>query len=304
MSNTECKCGNEKAWDSKSCPECQNNNNRRNYIGGSEIAAVMGQSRWKTPLQVWAEKTGEVPPEDISDKEHVQLGTELEDFVAKKFERVTGMKVRKAPKRYIHPDYPFMRCQVDRLITGTDYLLEVKTCSAWKEKEWEGEEIPIEYILQVTWQLMVTGRKVGYIAVLIGGQKFRWKKIEADYKLMATLKQGTIDFWEMVQDKTPPMAMAQDNDFMVKLYPEAEDKLLEASQDVNDAIGALQLIKAEQISLAKKRKEIEAKIKAIIGEACGLETEEYLAKWTPTKATTYTVNKKAGRMLRIKKKGA
>ena len=55
---------------------------RRKYIGGSDIASVMMMSRWKTPLTLWLEKTGEIEPDDLSDNEAVQLGVELEDFVA------------------------------------------------------------------------------------------------------------------------------------------------------------------------------------------------------------------------------
>ena len=44
---------------------------RSEYIGGSDIASVMGLSRWKTPLQLWAEKTGNIPQEDLSDKEYI-----------------------------------------------------------------------------------------------------------------------------------------------------------------------------------------------------------------------------------------
>ncbi len=164
--------------------------NRKDFIGGSDISAVMGVSRWCTPLQLWAEKTGEVEPEDISEKEHVHFGHVLEDVVAKEFEQRTEKKVRRSPQIYQDNTLPYMRCQVDRLVTGTDELLEAKTCSAWGAKDWEGEEIPIEYILQVSWQLMITGRKVGYIAVLIGGQKFVWKEIKADYKLF-----GDMNIW-------------------------------------------------------------------------------------------------------------
>ena len=63
---------------------------RRQYIGGSDIAAVMGMSRWKTPLTLWLEKTGEIESTTNSNNEAVELGRELEDFVAKKFTRVTG----------------------------------------------------------------------------------------------------------------------------------------------------------------------------------------------------------------------
>ncbi len=280
-------------------------NDRKGYIGGSDIAAVMGLSRWKTPLMLWAEKTGEVQPEDLSDKEYVELGTELEDFVAKKFERKAELKVRRAPKTYIHKEYDFMRCHVDRLITLTDYVLSCKTCSAWKEKEWEGEEIPTEYILQLNWELGLTERSVGYIAVLIGGQKFRYKKIDFDNELFDSQIKAAVSFWQMVKDKTPPIAEAADNSFMVELYPTAGEAIKEASQDVTDAVAALQLIKAEIIEAEKKKDEIEVKLKEIIGVNAGIKTPEYTVKWLNVKGSTFTVTKKDSRMLRItKNKGA
>lgn len=278
---------------------------RKGYIGGSDIAAVMGVSRWKTPLQLWAEKTGQVEPEDLSDKEYVELGSELEDFIAKKFEKKTGLKVRRAPQIYKNGDCDWMRCQVDRLVTGTDDLLECKNASAWKEKEWAGEEIPVEYILQVSWQLMITGRKTGYIAVLIGGNKFIWKKIEADRELFDKMIDAAAKFWEMVQNKIPPVAEADDNRFMVELFPKAGDQIKAASQEVTDAIAMLQQTKAQIIELEKTKDEIEAKLKAVIGDAAGIRTPEFTAKWVNIKGSTYTVKKPDSRQLRItKNKGA
>ena len=140
--------------------------NRHEYIGGSDISAIMGMSRWKTPLKLWAEKTLKLPAPDLSDNEAVELGKDLEEFVAQKFSSKTGKQVRRAPKMYSHSDFPFMVAHVDRLITGSDELLECKTCSAFKADEWEYEtieeeqpdgtikkvqieKIPQEYILQV-----------------------------------------------------------------------------------------------------------------------------------------------------------
>jgi putative phage-type endonuclease len=276
-------------------------NDRKDYIGGSDISAVMGLSRWKTPLQLWAEKTGAVEPEDISNKDAVKWGNRLEEVCASAFEEESGLKVRRAPQLYVSKDYPFMRCQVDRLITGTDDLLEIKTASAWKEKEWEGEEIPQEYILQVQWQLMITGRKTGYIAVLIGGQKFLWKKIEADYSIFQSMIESAVSFWKMAQEKTPPMAMPDDNSFIVELYPKGDDRMVEASQDISDAIKQLQLLKAEEIKIKEEKEKIEVKIKEAIKDLGGIKTPEYLVKWSFVRGSTFTVTKKDSRQLRVTK---
>lgn len=251
---------------------------RKLYIGGSDIAAVMGVSRWESPLQLWAVKTGKLEPEDLSGKEYVELGTELEDFVAHKFERKTGMKVRRAPKRYIHKDYNFCRCQVDRLLEGTDELLECKTCSAWKAKEWGGEEIPLEYILQVMWQLGITGRSIGHIAVLIGGQAFKHKKIEFDQELFEKMVKAAVEFMEFVKKDTPPMAVGADNYFISELYP-ANDEQIQDIEELNDSVGLLQETKMHIDELKKQQDELEAKIKQRIGENLGFKTSKYFVSW-------------------------
>jgi len=268
---------------------------RKNYIGGSDIAAAMGLSRYKTALTLWAEKTGNIEQKDLSDVEYVQLGSELEDFIAKKFEKVTGMKVRRAPQRYIHKEYPFMACQVDRLVTGTDELCECKNVSAWKVKEWEGEEIPMEYILQVSWQLMITGRKVGYIAVLMGGNAFKYKKIEADQELFDKMIQGARTFWQMVQDKTPPVACADDNDALVALYPKSNEQI-QAVEEMNDCIATLQKTKSDIKDLELQKDTLEAKLKDTIKDNLGIKTTEYIVKWQPQTVSklNYDALKEAG----------
>ena len=253
-------------------------NDRTKFLGGSDIAAAMGLSRYTTPLKLWAIKTGQIPEDDLSDIEYVQLGSELEEFIAKKFERKTEMKVRRAPQRYISKKYPFMACQVDRLITGTDELCECKNVNAWRAKEWENEEIPIEYILQVSWQLMITGRKVGYLAVLIGGNRFIYKKIEADQELFDKMTEAALKFWDMVENKTPPIACGDDNETLLAIYPKSTEQL-QAVEEMNDCIATLQKTKFDIKELEAHKDELEAKLKEVIGDNLGIKTKEYIVKW-------------------------
>ena len=262
---------------------------RKSFIGGSDIAAVMGMSRWVTPLQLWSEKTGKVEAPDLSDNQAVEMGIELEESVARLWTKRTGRKVRRAPKNYTHKKFDYMRCQVDRLVEGTDELLECKTASAWKEKEWEDEEIPAEYILQVQWQLGITGRSVGHIAVLIGGQKFVYKEIKADPELFAKMLKEAIKFWSMVEMKTPPMAAGDDNDFIIKLHPENDEQLQEM-QEMNDSIALLQQLKEDIKNILEQKDEVEAKLKQVIGDNLGIETSDYKLTWK--KQTTTRLDQK------------
>ena len=270
--------------------------NRHEYIGGSDIAAIMGMSRWKTPLKLWTEKTQKLPAPDLSNVEAVEMGVRLEQFVADLFSVKTGKNVRRAPKLYAHPIYPYMVAHVDRLVTGTDELLECKTCSVFKKDEWENDDIPQEYILQVMWYLGITGRKIGHIAVLIGGQSFKYKQIEFDQELFDQMVEAAKEFWEHVQNDTPPAIMADDdetlkelygehNDFMIELFPE-DEKTTEATMAFEEKVAYLQEIKAHIKSLEDEKKEIETGIKDIIKDNLGIKTPKYVITWKTRKKSS------------------
>ena len=82
-------------------------------------------------------------------------------------------------------------------------VFEAKTASAYKADEWEGT-IPDEYALQLQHYMAVTGYKGAYIAVLIGGNTFRWKFVERDEELISMLIELESAFWSHVQDCIPP----------------------------------------------------------------------------------------------------
>ncbi len=254
---------------------------RKTFIGGSDIAAVMGMSRWDSPLRVWAEKTGKVPQKDLSDVEAVEIGTELEEYVAKKFTKRTGFKTRRDTRDFTHPKYPYMRAHIDRWILGEDALLECKTTSAWREKEWRGEDMPREFILQVTWYLGIVGKSVGYCAVLIGGQKFDWKEIKFDPVLFEKMVEVARDFWEnyVLADRAP-LAGELDGDTLDELFPGSDDEsVLQFEGEQAERLNALVEERQggiEAIDLAKKEVEsISNQIKQVLGEKVFAETGTY-----------------------------
>lgn len=262
-----------------------NMEDRSKIIGGSEIAAVMGLSRWKTPLALWAEKTGKVEIEDKSGIEHIELGIELEDFVCKKFEKKSGKKVRRDTRTFTHPQLPYCVAHIDRWVVGGE-LLEAKTCSAWKAKEWEGEEIPIEYVLQVNWYLGICQMKTGYIAVLIGGQKFLWKELAFDRELYDRQIAAAVRFYEenIVGDK-PPMATFNDNETLLQMFPEAEGEIIqiddqEKEDEINSALEHRLEVMKEITDAENEKSLIDAGLMQIIGESAGIQTKKFKITWS------------------------
>lgn len=250
---------------------------RMQYIGGSDIAAILGQSRWKTPFKLFNEKTGKIKTPDLSNVEAVEMGNRLEQFVADIFSEKTGKQVRRAPKMYRHPKYPFLVANIDRLIVGGDELLECKTASAYKLEEWENK-IPKEYLLQVMWYLGITGRKRGWIACLIGGQRFDYKPIDFDQELFDLMVEKALAFWDMVQKNVPPMILPEDDETLAELYPTNTEDFIEM-QEMNDRVAYLQEIKMHIDEMTKEKREIETELKTLIQDKAGVITDRYKVTW-------------------------
>lgn len=258
------------------------NKDRSGFIGGSDAAGVLGKSRWATPLSVWAEKTGQYIKPEV-DSEALELGRELEDYVAKRFERKTGKTAARSGGTFFHPDHNFLGANVDRLIVGEDAGLECKTASAWKSKEWEGEEIPQEYILQCYHYMMVTGRKKWYLAVLIGNQDFKIRELAWEDSLIKNMREREVDFWErfVIPKVMPSQVNYKDTDVLDGLFPSAQEgQIVELSDDANILVENLTALKQDAKSLDKQIETAENELKRLVGTAEMGQTGLYRVFWS------------------------
>lgn len=240
---------------------------RRKGLGGSDAAAVAGLNPWKSPFAVWLEKTGQIEPEEPG--EAAYWGTILEDIVAQEFTKRTGMKVRRRNAILKHPQYEWMIANVDRMLVGSSEGLECKTTSAYQAKEWEGDEVPAPYIIQVQHYMAVTGAKAWWLAVLIGGQRFLCKRVERDDELIQKLIEIERDFWENhVLTLNPPLldGSTASTELLKKMYPEAKLPEIELPSESRTLIEALEQINAELKELETKKAEYENRLKAMLGE--------------------------------------
>jgi len=178
---------------------------RRKGIGGSDAAAVCGVNKYKSPVELWMEKTGQLVPEEAG--EAAYWGSKFETLIRDEFFKRTGIKVVQVNDLLQSREYPFMLANLDGVCKCPDYgtcIFEAKTASAYKSVEWEGKSVPQEYILQVQHYMAVTGYSGAWIAVLIGGNTFHWTFVERDEELISRLIKWEGDFWEHVQSDIPP----------------------------------------------------------------------------------------------------
>lgn len=178
---------------------------RTSGIGGSDVAALCGLSKWKSPYQLYLEKRGELAP-DQSDNERMRFGRRLEKPVADEFSYRTGRKVWRASRTLRHPQYKFLLGNVDRLQerNGEQGVLEVK-CTDWRMRAgWLEGGVPDAAYLQIQHYLLVTLAQFGSIAVLFGGNELHYFDVSRDPSTIQALLSLEIDFWRRVTTGDAP----------------------------------------------------------------------------------------------------
>ena len=235
---------------------------RKSGLGGSDAGTVLGFNRYKTPFQLYLEKTGQY--EEVVDNEAVYFGNELEDFVAREFAKRTGKKVRRMNRFLRHKQHPFMTANLDRVVVGEKAVLECKTASEYMREAWEGDDIPATYLCQVHHYLAVTGFEKAYIAVLIGGNKFVWKEVERDEEFIQILIEREKDFWEnhVLADVAPPIDGSNAaGELLKRMYPQDDGTAIMLTKDDETVLDALEALTEEIKSLETQKKEYENRIK-------------------------------------------
>ena len=115
---------------------------RKTGIGGSDASVVCGISRYKSPVELWMEKTGQLPPQEAG--EAAYWGTMLESVVREEFTTRTSIEVSKPSVILQSEEHPFMLANVDGICEHPELgacIFEAKTASAYKAGEWEDMRI-------------------------------------------------------------------------------------------------------------------------------------------------------------------
>lgn len=254
---------------------------RRKGIGGSDASAIMGQNPWASPLTVYMDKRGMA--QEKPETEAMIQGTDCEDVVAKRFDRETGMKVRRCNKLFSHPDYPWMIANIDRQIAGVDGFvgLECKTTSPYNRTDFSGGDIPANYFWQCQHYMAVTGAKEWYLAVMVFSTAFHIFRIARDENAIAQLVEAEREFWhEHVLTGVPPYPIGSDADDLAidEMYSTAR---YDGAANIDDMRQQLDLLALYEKEAKTTKEKIEA-IKQQLKMRMGICTNATCGKWSVT----------------------
>lgn len=253
---------------------------RKSGIGGSDAGAICGVNPYSSAMKVFQDKTNESVEEQ--DNEAIRIGHDLEDYVAQRFMEATGLKVRKSNFMYRSKEHPFMIADVDRLVAGEDAGLECKTASAYNADKWADGNIPLHYVLQCYHYMAVTGKRTWYIAAVILGREFTYRKLEWDEELISGLIAMEEDFWNghVVKRIMPPPDGSKACDEVIEQYFHTAKKASEIKLvGFDEKLKRREEILRYVAELQEEQKQIEQEVKLFMKDNELASSECFRVSW-------------------------
>jgi putative phage-type endonuclease len=262
--------------------------NRLGFIGGSDVAAVLGVSPFKTPHELWLQKTGRAPREAVTPEQQKRFdrGHRLEPVVLQMLmDRLQdeGLEVEllRTNERYVDAEHAFMACEIDfeLRITGEIEIQgemmqfdgehingDCKTVHPFAAKKWgeEGtDEVPIDYAAQFMQGMGITGRDHCIVATLIGMDDLLIYWVKRDQETIDGIRNRVAQFWyECVVADKPPDPI--DFDDCKAIYAKSNGGSIEATSEIRDAVFTLKDVKAKLKSLKASEEELSYRVTAFM----------------------------------------
>lgn len=230
---------------------------RKEGIGGSDVASILNLSPWKSAVTLFYEKLGILPEQEATVQ--MKLGTYLESGILQVFrEEYPTVKVYPGNMTFASSEDSRFRANPDAIIEdsyGNLAILEIKhTGSYWTE-------LPVHYRYQVLWYQYVTGLKSPATVYAVTGGSVRAFTVEWDDSLMEVVKSAVRAFCDLLAAETPPTYDGSDSTYQTvrELSPGIEDREVELECAV-ELLAARQIFEAAEANLQKYKSQAMAEL--------------------------------------------
>lgn len=235
---------------------------RKSRIGGTDIAVILGLSPWKTPYQLWLEKTTGVATQAAN--EAMRYGIMMEPVIRDWYINETGILIQVPTSPIIHAEFDYCVASVDGI--SYDRVIEIKTSKS--DRDW-GEpgtdEIPVYYRTQVEWYLAICDRQIADVVVLFPGRMPLIYRVEADKELQSMLFDAAHEFWRRIQENDPP-EISTFTDVQLRFGHHSTAGEITASAGIEAALARLKEIQQITKQLENEAVELKTGVMSFMGD--------------------------------------
>ena len=256
---------------------------RKQGLGGSDIAAIMGLSPWRTPLDVYLDKiSAYTQEENLTDA--LKRGIRAEEYVLDTYEEESSNKLVRNNQTIKDQKYNFLFANIDAKLETENIIVEAKTTSDFLTN-WEC--LPEYYKTQVAHYAYITNADRVHIPVLFSNWQYKCFIYERDLEFEKELRAKAVWFWvNHVQKRIPPKATTIED--MAKLYPESNNIMMEADKLTLEAILVLKNLKEDIKQKTETCKQVTKNIQEYMQDSEVLHDEDkQIASWKNQVATRF-----------------
>ena len=269
---------------------------RRQGLGATDAAVIMGLSPYKTPYELWLEKTNRKDEEAILPDCRLRLRHAHEETIAREYATQKEVKLKRINQTIYHKNLSFMLCHIDRVVIGQKKIVECKSSSGFMRPAWGesgSDEVPLHYIVQVQHQLACWNGAEADIAALIDIDDYRIYPIPRNEKIISKIESACDRFWHdhVLADIAPAPTNRADLKLM---YPVNNGNFIQGTDEAYKLIDLINALKFDIKNLDDDKAKAEKSLLEIIADNDGLTNLEGKV------IATFQANKNGTRSLRIK----
>ena len=280
---------------------------RRNYIGASEVSAILGINPWKSSFGVYVDK---VQGSTFEGNIHTEFGKWLEPHIRAEFpkrflkEEDVEIKVHAYPYMLQHPDYECLSVNLDGIMEHPEYgvgVIEIKTASEMQQKKWQDDELPDMYFCQIQQELSITGLSYAYVVALVG-KRLLWKYVARDDEFIDLMTPRLVEFWNtfVVPKVAPaPAGLDDDTDILKALYGKEESGKFVELHDRQEDYNRYKEIATEIKQLSMEQEAIKQRFMQALGTSELGFVGNKKVTWKTVSKKGYYVNPTSYRNLRV-----
>lgn len=274
------------------------------YIGGTDIAAILGVSENTTRFAVWAHKVHAKLTDDNRNIEERDAGTFYEPYILRRFGQrfdvnvvPTQLTFRRTRALYLgaNPDGIVFRKEVPApshrraprgILTDALGIVDAKTRSPFQRGAWGDDgtaDVPADEFCQCQWYMELLDLTIAYLAVFFDRQLSVFV-LPRDRELGALMVEEATAFWNefVVPKKEPPFEGPAAADYLVRKFPRVKIALQPAEPPDDILVARRELILRHMEALQSHLDAVEGALKKRIGDAAGLSGNGYTARWFET----------------------